>query len=184
MRVATRLRERLCVELRGMRLDWDRWCTRRGLTSAEGARQLIAVALGADANPDADETGVEAGVQWISIDEPRTRIEIRLTHTELESVEQRAAAFGMTGNRWIVALIRAQLKREPQFGVQEMRLLSDSNQQLAAISRWLGELAREGSALHTEPNGNNRVGVIRDQIDVHLRAVSAVIRANLDRWSR
>ena len=180
MRVPIRLRERLCVELGGMRPDWNRWCTRRGLTSAEGARQLIAVALGADA----DETKVEAEVQWISIDEPRTRIEVRLTHTELELVEQRAAAFGMTCNRWIVALVRSQLTREPQFGVQEMRLLSDSNQQLAAISRWLGQLAREGRALHTEPNGKNQFGVTRDQIDLHLRAVAAVIRANLDRWSR
>ncbi|MFM0229686.1 plasmid stabilization protein [Paraburkholderia sediminicola] len=184
MRVPIRLRERLCVELGGMRPDWNRWCARRGMTSAEGVRQLIAAALGADANPDADETGVEAEVQWISINEPRTRIEIRVTHTELALVEQRAVAFGMTGNRWIVALIRAQLKREPQFGVQEMRLLSDSNQQLAAISRWLGQLAREGRALNTEPHGNNQVGVIRNQIDVHLRAVAGVIRANLDRWSR
>jgi hypothetical protein len=167
-----------------VRPDWNRWCSRRGLTSAEGVRQLIAVALGADANPDTDETGVEGEVQRISINESRTRIEIRLTHTELETVEQRAAAFGMNSNRWIVALVRAQLKREPQLGVPEMRLLSDSNQQLAAISRWLGQLAREGRALHTEPNGNNGIGVIRDRIDVHLRAVAAVIRANLDRWSR
>ena len=180
MRVPIRLRERLCVELGGMRPDWNRWCARRGMTSAEGVRQLIAVALGTDA----DETGAEAEVQWINIDESRIRIEIRLTHTELEAAEQRAAAFGMTSNRWIVALIRAQLKQEAQLGVQEMRLLSDSNQHLAAIGRWLGQLAREGRALHTEPGGSNQIGVIRDQIDVHLRAVAAVIRANLDRWSR
>lgn len=180
MRVPIRLRERLCVELGGMRPDWNRWCARRGMTSAEGVRQLIAVALGADT----DETKVEAEVQWISIGEPRTRIEIRLTQTELEWVEQRAAAFGMTGNRWIVALVRAQLTREPQFGVQEMRLLSDSNQHLAAISRWLGQLAREERALNMEADLNNQFGVIRDQIDAHLRAVAAVIRANLDRWSR
>ena len=184
MRVPIRSRERLCVELGGMRPDWNRWCARRGMTSTEGVRQLIAVALRADANLDADETGVEGEMQWIGIDEPRRRIEIRLTNIELETVEQRAAAFGMTGNRWIVALIRAQLTREPQLGVHEMRLLSDSNQQLAAISRWLGQLAREGRALHMERDGNNQVGVIRDQIDAHLRAVAAVIRANLDRWSR
>jgi hypothetical protein len=184
MGVPTRLRERLRVELGGMRLDWNRWCARRGMTSAEGVRQLIAVALGADANPDAGETGVEGEVQWTSIGEPRRRIEIRLTHTELETVEQRAAAFGMTRNRWMVALIRAQLKREPQLGVQEMRLLSDSNQQLAVISQRLGQLAREGRALRMEPNESNQIGIIRDQIDVHLRAVAAVIRTNLDRWSQ
>jgi hypothetical protein len=175
-----RVRERLCVELGGMRPDWNRWCMRHGLTTVEGVRQLIAAALGADA----DDTSAEAEVQWIVIGEPRTRIEIRLTHAELEMVEQRAVALGLTSNRWIVTLIRAQLLREPQLGVQEMRLLSDSNQQLAVISRWLGQLAREGTVGSMAPNGGCDIGAIRDQIDVHLRAAATVIRANLDRWSR
>jgi hypothetical protein len=34
------------------------------------------------------------------------------------------------------------------------------------------------------PNGGGDIGAIRDQIDVHLRAVAAVIRATFDRWSR
>jgi hypothetical protein len=81
-------------------------------------------------------------------------------------------------------LIRAQLMREPQLGVHEMRLLSNSNQQLAVISRWLGHLAREGNAVRMVANERRDIGALRDQIDVHLRAVAALIRANLDRWSR
>lgn len=175
-----RVRERLCVELGGMRPDWNRWCVRRGLTHGEGVRQLIAAALGADAG----DTKTEAEVQWTALEETRTRIEIRLTHAELEATQQRAAALGLTSNRWIVALIRAQLIREPQLGMKEMRLLSDSNQQLAVISRWLGQLAREGNEMYMVPHGGLDIGAIRDQIDVHLRAVAAVIRASLDRWSR
>jgi len=176
----TRMRERLCVELGGMRSDWNRWCMSRGLTPGEGARQLIAAALGADA----DDTLAESEVNWIAINEPRIRIEIRVTHAELEAAEQRAEASGLTSNRWIVALIRAQLMREPQLGVHEMQLLSDSNQQLAAISRWLGHLAREGNEVRMVANGGSDLRALRDQIDVHLRAVATVIRANLDRWSR
>ena len=175
-----RVRERLCVELGGMRPDWNRWCMRRDLTPGEGVRQLIAAALGADA----DDTQAESEVDWIAINEPRIRIEIRVTHAEMEVVGQRAEASGLTSNRWIVALIRAQLMREPQLGVHEMQLLSESNQQLAVISRWLGQLAREGIAVSMAPNGGRDIGALRDQIDVHLRAVATVIRANLDRWSR
>jgi predicted DNA binding CopG/RHH family protein len=176
----TRMRQRLCVELGGMRSDWNRRCMSRGLTPGEGVRQLIAAAL----EVDADDLQAESEVDWIAINEPRIRIEIRVTHAELEVVEQRAEASGLTSNRWIVALIRAQLMREPQFGVHEMQLLSDSNQQLAVISRWLGQLAREGIAVSMAPNVGSDIGAIRNQIDVHLRAVATVIRANLDRWSR
>jgi hypothetical protein len=180
MPMRTRMRERLCVELGGTRSDWNRWCVSRGLTPGEGVRQLIAAALGAGA----DDIPAESEVHWIAINEPRIRIEIRVTHAELEAAEQRAEASGLTSNRWIVALIRAQLMREPQLGVHEMRLLSDSNQQLAVISRWLGHLAREGNGVHMVANGGRDLRAIRGQIDLHLRAVATVIRANLDRWSR
>lgn len=182
MRVPMRQRERLCVELGGMRPDWDHWCVHRSMTVGEGVRQLIAAELAANA-VDSD-TPVDAKVQWSVVGDPRARIEIRLTLAELEVVEQRAVASGLTSNRWIVALIRAQLMREPQFGAHEMRLLSDSNQQLAVINRWLGQIARNESAARIERNAGGNLGAIREQIDTHLRAVAAVIRANLDRWSR
>ncbi|CAB3776584.1 plasmid stabilization protein [Paraburkholderia caffeinilytica] len=177
-----RVRDRLCVELGGMRRDWDRWCVRRGLTVGEGARQLVAAALRADAGNG--DPGIDANVRWSVVGDPRTRIELRLTPAELDAVGLRAEASGMTANRWIVALIRAQLTHEPQFGAREMRLLADSNLQLASISRWLGQLARDVAATHIGQDRNADIGVIRVAIDAHLRVVAAVMRANLDRWSR
>lgn len=177
-----RVRERLCVELGGMRRDWDRWCARRGVTVGEGARQLVAAALCADAG-DADP-GIDADVRWSAVGDPRTRIELRLTPAELEEVGLRAEASGMTANRWIVSLIRAQLTHEPQFGAREMRLLSDSNLQLASISRWLGQLARNGGTARISQDSDGEIRAIRVSIDAHLRVVAAVMRANLDRWSR
>ncbi|WP_311004796.1 plasmid stabilization protein [Burkholderia pseudomultivorans] len=118
------------------------------------------------------------------VGEPRSRIEIRLTATELSAVERRAIALGLNGNRWIVSLVRAQLTREPQLSERELHALSVSNLQLARISRLLGQLAREGGTelarLDTVPNWAE----LRKQIDDHLLATAAVIRANLDRWSR
>jgi hypothetical protein len=175
-----RVRERLCVELRATRLDWNRWCVRRGLTPGEGLRQLIVTAL----RVEGGDKGGAAEVNSVAIDGARTRIEIRLTYAELEAVELRAAASGLTNNRWIVALIRAQLTREPQLGMQEMRLLAESNRQLAEIGRWLGHLARDGSQSTSASSGKCDVRVVRERIDEHLRTVVAVVRANLDRWSR
>ncbi len=177
-----RVRDRLCVELGGMRRDWDRWCVRRGLTVGEGARQLVAAALRADAGNG--DPGIDANVRWSAVGDPRTRIELRLTFTELEVIGLRAEASGLTANRWIVALIRAHLTHEPQLGTREMRLLSDSNLQLASIGRWLGQLVRSGHIRPTAQDGNGDIEAIRGAIDAHLRVVAAVMRANLDRWSR
>ncbi|MFM0128299.1 plasmid stabilization protein [Paraburkholderia sediminicola] len=176
-----RFRERLCVELGAVRPRWDAWCARRGVTAGEGVRQLIAAAVNAEAGDRsiANESGLTEPI----VGESRSRIEIRLTVAEKMVVEQRAAASGLHSNRWIVALIRAQLTREPQLGARELLLLSASNQQLAVISRSLGQLARGGGAGLTCQELAD-FGGIRDQIDAHLRAVTGVIRANLDRWSR
>ncbi|WP_118182958.1 plasmid stabilization protein [Paraburkholderia phosphatilytica] len=177
-----RERERLCVELGGVRRDWERWCVRRGLTVGEGARQLVAAALRADAGNG--DPGIDADVRWTAVGDLRTRIELRLTAAELEAVGLRAEASGLTANRWIVALIRAQLTHEPQLGAREMRLLSDSNLQLASIGRWLRQLVRDGHTRRNGWDGNGEIEAIRGAIDAHLRVVAAVVRANLDRWSR
>jgi hypothetical protein len=175
-------RERLCVELGAVRLHWDDWCARRGLTAGEGARRLIMAALHDDGDPRSamvvrDLAGPEVG-------EPRTRIELRLTASELGAVERRATASGLSGNRWIVSLIRAQLTHEPQLGEHELRALSESSQQLAGINRLLGQLARSGVAELATLDRMPDWADMRDRIDAHLRATSTVIRANLDRWSR
>ncbi|WP_186178554.1 plasmid stabilization protein [Burkholderia gladioli] len=177
-----RVRERLCVELGGMRRDWDHWCERRGLTVGEGTRQLVAAALRAEAGND--DPGIDANVRWSAVGDPHIRIELRLTVAELEAVELRAEALGLTANRWIVALIRARLTRDPQLGVREMRLLSDSNLQLASISRWLGQLVRGDQILRTGQDRSGDIESVREMISAHLRVVAAVMRANLDRWSR
>ncbi|AIP29928.1 hypothetical protein DR64_331 [Paraburkholderia xenovorans LB400] len=175
-------RERLCVELGAARLRWDDWCMRRGLTAGEGVRQLIAAAIDDDAD---DRPGaLDPGLTRPVVGEPRSRIEIRLTMTELKAVEQCASAMGLSGNRWIVSLVRAQLAREPQFGEHEMQALSESNRQMAGISRLLGQFARSGMAGAVREDWMADWTEIRSRIDAHLRATAAVIRTNLDRWSR
>jgi hypothetical protein len=176
------MRKRLCVELGEVRLRWDDWCARRSLTASEAVRQLIAIAVRDDA--DGESGAIMSGLSRPIVGEPRSRVEIRLTAAELAAVEQRAVALGFSGNRWIVSLVRAQLTREPQLGEHEMRALSASNQQLAGISRLLGQLARASGADFAHQDLMFDWVEMRKHIDDHLRASAAVMRANLDRWSR
>lgn len=170
-------RARLCVDLGRMKARWEAWCARHGVTAADGVRQLIYDVLSQSESPDG-VPGPEH--RRVPVDGHRERIEIRLTHDELEVARRRALAGGMNINRWIVAVVRAQLAHEPQLGEREMRLLADSNQHLAMIVTLLGRLQAHGDA-------RDVAGVLdgaRVVIDTHLRAVTQVLRANLDRWSR
>ncbi len=179
-----RARERLCIELGEARPRWDRWCARHGVTPEEGGRQLILDAMLGDAA--LHDAAPESSVRWTVVGERRERVAIRLTTTELTAVEQRAAASGFSGNRWIVALIRAHMTGEPQFGEREMMLLATSNQQLASIGRLLGCIARDSARMagHTDAVDRQQLAGMKKELDAHLRAVAALVRANLDRWSR
>jgi hypothetical protein len=176
-------RARLSIELGEVKPRWDDWCALHDVTPAEGVRQLILDAVAAD-EPQCRAGGTN--VMPPSVGEHRERLEIRLTASELHAVARQATTCGFTANRWVVALIRAQLTHVPQFGEQEMALLAASNHALARISRSLGpvirEVDRDGTAAVA---GNARLLVgLKAQIDAHLRAVSDLLRANIDRWSR
>jgi hypothetical protein len=176
-----RTRERLCVELGEVKPSWDAWCARRGLTAGEGVRKLIVDAV--NVRRDGQPVAIESGLSLPIAGEPRSRVEIRLTVAERAAVDLHAARLGLNSNRWVVALIRAQLTREPQLGERELLLLSASNQQLALISRSLAQLARSGGVPLICPSLADLLSV-REQIGTHLRVVADVIRANLDRWGR
>ncbi len=169
-------RSRLSVDLGALKSKWKSWCTQRGVTPSEALRKLVveAVAVAADRPNLPQSLPARSG--------PCVRIQIGLTQAELDGVRGVAYVNGFTANRWIVALVRAQLTREPQLGNREMTLLAESNRQLATIRTLLGELAR-GPNCSELPEGFDWEHT-RALIDTHLRTVTTLLRSNLDRWSR
>ena len=177
-------RARLSIELGEVMPRWDDWCALHDVTRAEGVRQLILDAVAAD-EPQCRVNCTDV-MRLSPVGEHRERLEIGLSASELHAVRRQATRCGFTANRWVVALIRAQLTHAPQFGEQEMALLAASNHALARISRSLGPVIRELDRDRTAAvAGNARLLVeLKAQIDTHLRAVSDLLRANIDRWSR
>jgi hypothetical protein len=172
------IRTRLAVELGPLKAQWEAYCRRTGLSASESVRLLIGRALGS--RPHAVQRFALADT-----DAPRQRVEIRLTPDECAALQEVADAAGFSVNRWIVAMIRAQLVSEPQFGEHELAMLAASNSQLAAIGRNLNQIAR---ALNThelvEPYRLKVLETLKTEVDTHLDMVNRVIRANLNRWSR
>lgn len=170
-------RARLCVDLGPVKSHWEARCAREGVSPAEAIRQLVHGVL---AEHELSDDLPGPAVRRLPVDGPRERIEIRLTQAERDAARQHALAGGLAVNRWIVAVIRARLVHEPQLGEREMRLLADSNQHLATIVTILGRLQARADVSDAE----HVLQGARAVIDAHLRAVTQVLRANLDRWSR
>jgi hypothetical protein len=143
-------------------------------------RRLVATAL--DADVQEKHESAEFNVYWSPTEDDFVRSEIRLTQAERELVARRASAVGLSRNRWIVALIRAQLINEPHFSELEMKLLAESNQHLAQVNRRLSEISRSSGRQNPDFSNANDTSAMRQRIDAHLRAVVAMVHANLDRW--
>ncbi|KWO47957.1 hypothetical protein WT97_07805 [Burkholderia sp. MSMB1459WGS] len=174
--MGSRTRARIAVELGTLKPIWTAWCAQHGVTPGEGLRRLAAETM----EIAVDQPNMERLMETPS--ERDVRIGVGLTRAEMECVKAQAYLNGFTPNRWIAALVRAHLTKQPQFGNRELMLFAESNRQLAAIRTRLNALERRADA-------NERMeGLdwqqLRGEIDAHLRSVVRHLQSNLDRWGR
>lgn len=157
---------------------WQDYCRAQQQTTSAMTRLIIGHLLKKSRN--SSQQGCEVD-EWP--DYTRVRLELRLTHSELQAVRVIAGEAGASANQWIANLVRSYITRKPQLGMQELSAIVQSNVRLLAVGRNLNQIARalnrgEISTHHAlVPSG------LADEIAAHVKDVSAVIRANLERWS-
>jgi len=170
----------LSIRLDGdLKQRWQALCLRQGSTPSDGLRQIIVRLLNGSAT-DASPTPSKHEQP----DTSRRRLELRLTETEYARIEALALQQGMSANRWVIHLIRANLSGEPQLGMTELRTLGESNSRLLAIGRNLNQIARHmnaGRALETVVTAE-RIDTLTRHIKTHTARVADIMRANIDRW--
>lgn len=170
----------LSIRLDGdLKQRWQALCLRQGSTPSDGLRQIIVRLLNGSAT-DASPTPSTHEQP----DTSRRRLELRLTETEYARIEALALQQGMSANRWVIHLIRANLSGEPQFGMTELRTLGESNSRLLAIGRNLNQITRHmnaGRALETVVTAE-RIDTLTRHIKTHTARVADIMRANIDRW--
>lgn len=170
----------LSIRLDGdLKRRWQALCLRQGSTPSDGLRQIIVRLL----NGSATDTSPTPSAHE-QPDTSRRRLELRLTETEYARIEALALQQGMSANRWVIHLIRANLSGEPQFGMTELRTLGESNSRLLAIGRNLNQIARHmnaGRALETVVTAE-RIDTLTRHIKTHTARVADIMRANIDRW--
>ncbi len=158
---------------------WQVFCVRQGSTPSDALRQVIVRLLNGSTTASSPTPSMHE-----QPDISRRRMEVRLTETEYTRIEALALQQGMSANRWVIHLIRANLSGEPQFGMTELRTLGESNSRLLAIGRNLNQIARHmnaGRALETVVTAE-RIDTLTSHIKTHTARVADIMRANIDRW--
>ncbi|KGD90494.1 hypothetical protein JL37_21390 [Achromobacter sp. RTa] len=158
---------------------WQVFCVRQGSTPSDALRQVIVRLLNGSTTAGSPTPSTHEHP-----DTSRRRLELRLTETEYARIEALALQQGMSANRWVIHLIRANLSGEPQFGMTELRTLGESNSRLLAIGRNLNQIARHmnaGRALETVVTAE-RIDTLTRHIKTHTARVADIMRANIDRW--
>ena len=174
----------LTVELGKYKAQWIRFCKGRNEKPGAAIRRIIAELLAKQEGSAAPSTTETTETIVGTPDHTRIRSEIRLTRSERAKLEEMAEANGLTVNQYLVNLARSHILRQPQFGIKELDVLSESNVQLLALGRNLNQIAR---ALNAENPIQHRptvrdIKALSDKIYKHAGSVSQLINANLERW--
>ena len=172
---------RISVELKALQAPWLAWCKAAGLTPSEGIRQLVRQAVGGRASPPSATTAEDTGDPI----EGLRRHEVRMTQDEAAALAAAAQQAGMSGSRYLVCLLRAQLMGQDYFGADEVEALAQSNRFLMGLATAMARAARDPSTPPEQRRINQaQIQFIRDLVDTHVRSVSALLTANSRRWRR
>lgn len=173
-------RQVLTVDLGDLKPVWIAWCAENSVTPSEGIKEVIKKLTARHEPIPKKKSRAVHGVR----DHTRVRKEISLTESEYETALRHANAAGYSFNKWVIALVRAQLTQAPQLGQKEQDLLGESNYQLLAIGRNLNQIAKW---LNTNPNDKTAYSLelierLNEFLRGHVAKSSKVIEANTERW--
>lgn len=197
MLVPQKKRVTTSFEIGGLKEPWAAYCKANDIGSGAALCQVIQKLTKADPSlmPQAVREELESRPQQPAkpyevregVEKKQHRVYITLTESEKNAVEAQAKADGFKkGTAWTVALIRARLTNQPQFGAREIELLGESNHQLLAIGRNLNQIAHALNAAKGKSSGaydSQLVEELADAVKRHVRKVGDALRASINRWT-
>lgn len=156
---------------------WVNFCKAAGVPEAKVLRDMILkVSGGAEAKPTESRGRGEAKAG---------KVTVRLTERERNALLERVQLEGY-GNptKWVTALVRAALHKEPVLTDGEVAALRESNRELAAIGRNLNQVAR---ALNIEFRESDKlkqeaIEKLAERIEQHKELVAGLLSRNMSRW--
>lgn len=158
---------------------WADYCLALGKSPGAAIKAAIEQQLAQAAAP---EPKTHHQISDTPTREPKQRFEILLTASKKAAIKGRAHLERCSMRRWIIDAIRVGLTHEPQFGMDEIEVLGESNYQLLAVGRNLNQIARHLNGGSYEPVTVERIDALSRFIEKHTEIVSQAIRASLKRW--
>lgn len=158
---------------------WADHCRQQSVKPSTALRQVVVHLL--------NRNSLHSNLATEVADQPdhtRTRIEIKLTESELLKIESIAKESGYSRNMWVALLVRNYLTKAPQFGQHEIEALGNSSRELLHLARNINQIAR---ALNISLDASDMlkaedVKQLADRIEVHTKLVAGLISANIQRW--
>ena len=163
-----------------LKARWADYCLALGKSPGAAIKAAIEQQLAKSAANPARKTYQQVAETTTSV--PKQRFEILLTASEKAAINERAKIERCSMRRWIVDAIRIGLTHEPQFGMDEIDALGESNYQLLALGRNLNQIARSLNDGKYEPVTFEMITALSGLIQKHTDVVSKAIRASLERW--
>ena len=195
--------------------DYEQWARRRKAIAARGTEPVVKarVTLGMKAAFDcyaaardlAPAVALKALVQHVvrsahidaaDMTPPRPpplrseRVTARFSTEEMEALQPLAKGFGSI-REWIVALVRSRLRPDaPQFTLNEVQALYESNRELWALGRNINQIAhamnldmQQAGRLKGSAARVNELESIKAAIDRHTAQVLALCNESFERWA-
>jgi hypothetical protein len=163
-----------------LKAQWSAYCSQLGKTPGAALKEAIEKQL-------QKVQGKPTPAPYRQIDEapddgPKVRVEILLTPSEKAAVAARAEVERCSQRRWIVDAVRVGLTHEPQFSMDEINALGESNYQLLAIGRSLNQIAKRLHEGDKDKPTLAHIESLRRIIARHTTLVSKAMGASLERW--
>lgn len=160
-----------------MKEQWQALAAQEDTTGAALLRIVMTKVLETNGAPIPPATPTDQG--------RGTRLTLRLSAQEASALRERAVQQGMTRQRCLIALIRANILDMPTPSTTELAALRATNRLLASIGRNVNQIARAVNTGHGIP-ASEAIKILRDLLEqeaVLHDLASRLLRLTLHRWT-
>ncbi|MDT8880300.1 plasmid mobilization relaxosome protein MobC [Halomonas saccharevitans] len=153
---------------------WTLFCKANGLRESDMLRRMIQRVAGGTVTLDGCKGETRS-----------CKLTIRLSPTQDRWLAERAQKEGYSSRTsWVMAMVLAELHREPVLTDAEVSALRESNRELTAIGRNLNQVARALNIEFRESDNLKRDAIEKlvERIELHKEQVASLLSRNMNRW--